>query len=183
MENDANEWRRERMMATREQIRNLIARVFDVEDCADEVLGYIEQGAPALMYYFLRKAAGHISSTGRRASLDFLRMLPEPFFGYVLESALDFFRQPTSCIELIRAEDPEFVGLAFALWLDDERLERCDVPDDGLYRIVLHFADLVLLEEEERAGAAVWLDHYPMLARATTGIPPRFPAPEWLTPH
>lgn len=170
------------MNALREKIRNLVARAFDVEDCADEVTAYIEKGAPALMRFFVDKVAGQISSTGRRASLDFLRALPEPYFDYVLERALNFFRQPTSSIELIRASDPEFVSLAFVLWLDDERLEMCDVPDDGLYEIVLRFADLVLLEEEERAGASVWLDHYPMLARASAGVPPRFPVMEWITP-
>jgi hypothetical protein len=171
------------MNALREQIRDLVARVFDVEDCAEEVMGCIERNSPALMYFLIHKAAGHLSSTGRRASLDFLRALPEPFLDYLLERALDFFRQPTSCIESFRARDPEFDSLAFALWLDDEGLERCDVPDEGLCEIVVRFANLVLLEEEERAGAGVWLAHSPMILCPANLGPLHFPVIEWITPN
>jgi hypothetical protein len=51
-------------MATREQIRDLVTRLFRAEACADELIVYIERCAPALRYYLERKSSGRLLTGG-----------------------------------------------------------------------------------------------------------------------
>jgi hypothetical protein len=175
-----------RAHATREQIRNLIAKLFDAEPFLDEMVGYIERGAPALLHYIERKASGRLS-TGRAAYGDFLRSTPEPIFDYLLERALDFFRRP-AIAEAPATQDPELYALAGFLWFDEHEIDESEIDDytstdDQMRALMDRLAWLIVVEEQHRGGAGVWQAHSRMLLRATTGVPLRLPAPELMTPH
>jgi hypothetical protein len=170
------------MRTTREQQRDLVARLFDAEPCADELLAYIERAAPALLYFILRKASGRLS-TGPMASDRFLNSLPEAIFAYLLTISIDFLRQGARGVEEPAELAPELSSLAFVLFLEERGLDTYVGSDDELYTLMNCLASLVLNEELSRASARVWLDRYPALAQASAGVPPRFPAPEWLTPN
>jgi hypothetical protein len=170
------------MNVEREQIRECVERLFDAEPCADELLGYIERSAPGLLYFIERKAAGRLS-TGRDTFEKFLCSMPEPIFDHLFERALDFFRRPALRLEAAEALDPELASLAFVLWLDEQGLDTYRGTDGELYALMQRLAWLVVVEEQSRAGAGVWLAHSPMLLRDGAVGPPRFPVIEWINPH
>lgn len=169
------------MMATREQLRNLVGRLFDVELCADEVLAYIERGAPALRYYLELKASGRIPQ-GRAAFGFFLQSVPESLFGHLLEHSIAFFRRSLVFDEDPSARDPELSGLAGCLWADEKYLDTITGTDEEMRHQMAWFSNLIQLEEQQRAGAQAWLDHYPTFAGVDVG-PLRFPVREWIEPN
>jgi len=165
-----------------EQIRECVVRLFDVGPIADEQLDAVERNMPALFHYVELKAAG-LLSIGRAAFDEFLSSMPEPLFNHLLALALDYFRRNERGVEAPETQDPELCALTIVLWFDEQRLDGYHATDGELYALMERFAHLILLEEQQRAGARVWLDHLPTLARVTNDVPPCFPAPEWMTPH
>jgi hypothetical protein len=166
----------------RQRIRECVARLFDAEACADELTAYIEQNTPALLYFILRKASGRLQ-TGPMASDKFLNSLPEPIFAYLLTISIDFLRQGARGVEEPMSLAPELGAVAFVLFLEERGLDTYVGSRDEFYALMDCLARLVLIEDQWRAGVSVWLDRYPALSRAASSVPPRFPAPEWMTPH
>jgi hypothetical protein len=170
------------MNTRREQIRDLVARLFDAEACADELMGYIERGAPALRYYLELKAAGRLS-IGRAAYEKFLGSMPEPLFGHLLARALAFLRGPARMLEAPATQDPELCSLAAFLWFDEQNLDGYAGTDEELYEVMKRFAHLTLLEEQQRGGGSVWTDGQSLSNRVADEVPPRLFAADWMTKH
>jgi hypothetical protein len=164
-----------------EQIRKCVARLFDIVAIADEQLEAVERNMPSLFYYVERKAAGHLLM-GRATFIDFLRSMPEPTFDHLFERALDFLRRNERGLEAPETQDPELCALTIVLWFDEQRLDGYQATDGELYALMERLAHLILLEEQTRGGAGVWLAHSPMLLREGAVGPLRFPMVEWITP-
>jgi hypothetical protein len=170
------------MAIEREQIRKCVARFFDAEACADELLGYIERSAPALLYLLARKAAG-LLPTGPMASDKFLRSLPEPIFAYLLTLSIDFLRQGARGVEEPMSLAPELGAVAYLLLLEERGLETYAGTDDEFHALIDCLARLVLIEDQYRGGMSCWIDRYPALTCATNNVPVFFPVIEWITPQ
>jgi hypothetical protein len=170
------------MMATREQIRDLAARLFDAEACADELMGYIERGAPALLYLLTRKAEGRLPN-GRMAAAEFLRSLPEPIFAHLLAVSLEFLRRGARGVDEPAKLAPELGSLAFVLFLEERGLNAYSGTDDEFYMLMDSFTRLVLIEEQERAGVSAWVAYYSSIERAFARLSLSYPVREWATPN
>jgi hypothetical protein len=166
----------------REQIRQLVARLFSADAVADELTDRIEQTAPALFYLIKRKVAD--PNLDRRTMTDkFLRTLPEDLFDHTLVLALGFFRRGARGVENLADLFPELGSLAFVLWTGEQGLDAFAGTDDEMYALIDRFARLVLLEEQRRVGAFAWINPYSLLRPPSDEWPARLPVIDRKTSH
>jgi hypothetical protein len=67
--------------------------------------------------------------------------------------------------------------------LDEQGLEDYAGTDEELYKVMDRFARLVLLEEQRRVGAFVWIHRCSLLTRVTDDYPPLLPVTDRATEH
>jgi hypothetical protein len=158
------------MNVEREQIRRCVAQLFDGGAVTDELIDYVERRAPVLRYFFTRKASGRLRP-GRAVAFDFLRSMPEGIFRYLLTCALDFLRRLDPDLEGPEARDVDLFLLATLLFFEGRQIETYCGTDEELLGLVTCFANLVLLEEQERAGVGEWVEYHESLELARGDLP------------
>ena len=166
----------------RERIRECVARLFETEACAEEAIADMERFLPAVGYYVKRKAADLIA-TGLGTSEKFLRSMPEALFDHLFDCALAFFERHGRSLEAPEKQAPEICALAILLYFDERGLAGHCGTDEELYAVMGGLANLIILEEEERAGVGAWVAYYESLERTLRRLSLRYPAPQWLTPN
>src|SRR5262249_951718 len=119
----------------------------------------------------------------RKKAIDkFLRTMPEVIFNWTITLALDFLRNAHQR-DTGTLLNGELCGLALNLYLHEDGSEDYPGAEEEAIRIIQRLARLVLLEEQRRAGAFVWINKYSILSRVDDDFPPRLPVVDRRTCH